>query len=107
MAWSIRSKDVKEIVDHLTRAENDKLLAAARRYGVWCATTGAIPIGLSVAFPSPFNILLAVVLLTIHLIRIPFYLRWQKKFLCSTDWAKEHGYDPEKLKLVDIRRNTL
>ena len=104
MSWSIRSKEIKEIVDHLTEAENDRLLAAARRYGVWCGLTASLPVTVAIVFPSFLTLLLGALLVTVHVIRIPFVFRSQKKFLCSTQLAIQHGYSFENLKLFDFQR---
>jgi len=111
MRWSLRSKSAKEIVDHLRPEEHEKLSAFAGIYGVWSAITGGLPIvfllsdfTLVMGFPNDLTRVLAAILVTVHAICIPFCFRWQKKFLCSTEWARQQGFRPEHLKFFEFRR---
>ena len=116
MRWSLRSKSVKEIVDHLRPEEHDKLRASAGIYGAWGAITGGIPIGLLtgffndliliMGFPNDLTRVIAAILVTVHVICVPFCFRWQKKFLCSSQWARQQGFHPEHLRYFELRRAT-
>ncbi len=117
MKWSLRSKSAKGIVDHLTPEENEKPMASARIYGAWGAITGGIPIGLltglfndlvlMMGFPNDLTMVIAAILVTAHVVCIPLCFRWQKKFLCSSQWARQHGFRPELLRVFEFRRARL
>lgn len=102
--WSrFQSDEVRDIVAHWTEAERESLVSRARFYGLWGALSFGIPFGFAVALRSALAIGIAVPLIIVHLIGIPIWIRKQKKFLCSTEWAKSQGYAPESLKMYRFR----
>jgi hypothetical protein len=40
-----------------------------------------------------------ILLMMIYCVSIPIWLRAQRRFYCSTDWARGQGLQPERLKL--------
>jgi hypothetical protein len=105
--WSpFQSQQVRQICEHLTEQELAVLMQRGSRYGLWVAGTAAIPIGLAVGFPGSITFVIAGVLIAIHIARIPSWLRSQREFLCSTQWAKEHGYDSHALRLFGLGKST-
>jgi hypothetical protein len=101
--WSpFQSEDVRKICAHLTVYELTELRRRARAYGTWGGITGAIPIGLAVAFPNPWTYALVASLLLVHGARLPSVWRAQKQFLCSTAWARQAGYTPDRLRLFSF-----
>ena len=99
-SWSpFQSPEVREICTHMTDAERKQIIKRSGIYGLWCAATAAIPISNAVTYPSRFTFIAAAVLCTVHIICIPVWLRWQRRFLCSTQWAREQGFRPDALKL--------
>jgi len=72
-------------------------------YGLWVAATFAAPLAHAVVFPHPAIIAIAAVLLVIHIVCSPNWRRKQREFLCSTSWAREQGYTPERLRMFTFR----
>jgi hypothetical protein len=99
--WSpLQSNQVREIADHFTPAEHRTAMLFGALYGLWVAATFAIPITFNALFSMPLLTRAALVfLIIIHLIAIPVALKFQKRLLCRTEWAKAQGIQPEQLKL--------
>jgi hypothetical protein len=75
---------------------------AARRggsYGIWVALTFAGPISYAVVFTSTTLIVVAMLLMLLHILYIPLWLKKQREFLCSTAWARQNDFTPERLRL--------
>ena len=102
--WSpFQSKEVREICAHMTDAEHTKLSRRAYLYGAWVFATVARPSSSALGNRNPAVIGIAVVLLVVHVVCIPIWQRMQRNFLCSTAWAREHGYTPKQLRLFSFR----
>jgi hypothetical protein len=112
--WSpFQSSQVKEICAHLTPEEFDACARRAMLYGVWVSLTFAGPLSLlSITFFSRARAHLiplgtggliiwaiCISLVLLHCASIPFWLRGQRRFLCSTQWARTHDLRPERIKL--------
>ena len=106
--WSpFQSAVVKQICDHMTDSERFTAMRRGAQYGVWVAGTFALPFS-AVVFAvfghhSPTIIGIAMALILVHICCIPAWLRAQRHFLCSTQWAREHGLRPEELHLFASR----
>jgi hypothetical protein len=71
-------------------------------YGVWVALTVGLPLGSGCAYWNHISLavrILGVFLFALHVAGVPLWLRAQKRFLCSTQWAQTHDYQPERLRL--------
>ena len=102
--WSpFQSQEVREICEHMTGAERDEVARRGRHYGFWVAATFAGPLALAITSRSLALMVIAIVLVTIHIACIPAWQRKQKGFLCSTTWAQERGFTPDRLKLFAFR----
>ena len=98
--WSpFQSEDLKRICANMTLEEKATVVKRGGLYGVWVATTAAIPIGIAVAVQHTAVIVIAAILVAIHTACIPFWQRSQRRFLCKTKWAREQGISPEQLRL--------
>lgn len=94
-----QSPEVRDICAHMTEAEK---AAASRRggfYGLWCAATLAGPLSLAISQRSWPVVLMAAVLIAMHVACLPVWFRMQRRFLCSTAWARERGIAPDQLAL--------
>ena len=103
-SWSpFQSAEVRQICAHMTPAE----LASVRRrgglYGLWVAATFAIPLSMAITWPSPVALTVASVLILLHVICIPIWMRRQRRFLASTSWATSQGIKSESLRLFSLR----
>ena len=76
----------------MTEEEKNELAAHGSKYGVWCALTFAIPIGVVAVQRTTLTMVIAGTLIIIHIIGIPIWRKKQKKILYSTQWAKSKGY---------------
>jgi uncharacterized membrane protein len=102
--WSpFQSPEVREICVHMTDAERAQVAERGGGYGFWVVATFALPLAFALTSRSSVAIIIAAVLVSIHIVAIPFWQRRQKQFLCSTAWAREQGYTPERLRLFGFR----
>ena len=113
--WSpFQSDSVKQICDHMTDSERFTAMRRGGQYGVWVLGTFAIPVGAVVfalgGLQSPALvgsiIAIAIALILVHICCIPAWLRAQRRFLCSTQWAREQGLRPTDLRLFTSRGPT-
>lgn len=114
--WApFQSKIVKEITEHMTEEEKQAAAMRGASYGIWVAYTLAIPFGGLVmswlmARVMPYlptgGLLVAVAkivmlvcacLIAVHIVGIPIWLRKQKRFLTSTEWARQQGYSAKDI----------
>ncbi|MDQ1257371.1 MAG: hypothetical protein QG656_1975 [Candidatus Hydrogenedentes bacterium] len=95
--WApIQDNETREICMHMTTEEKSAAVLRGLGYGIWCGITGALPsVGLvdGIIFGNASRVTMGVcmTLILIHLICIPFWLRYQRKVLRSTIWAQEHS----------------
>jgi hypothetical protein len=102
--WSpFQSETVKEICAHMTTDEKMSSKIRSGLLGLWVAAGFAAPQCI-ILLPALFGIKrsvlaisVAVVLLIIFLISIPFIRKSSKNFLCSTEWAKSKSYTTDKI----------
>lgn len=87
----------------MTDAERAKVAERGGAYGLWVATTFALPLAFALVYQSHLAIVIAAVLVTVHIICVPIWQKKQKRFLCSTAWAKEQGFTPERIRLFAFR----
>ncbi|MEN6407444.1 MAG: serine/threonine-protein kinase, partial [Thermoguttaceae bacterium] len=96
--WCLKSH---EIISHMTEAER----SAARKHGAWFGIWNAVTVSspMAIAFytpiPVPLNWIIAASVLMIGLAFYPLWWKEQAKFMCSTNWAREHGIDPASLSM--------
>ena len=105
--WSpFQSAAVKQICDHMTDSERFTAMRRGGQYGLWVAGTCVLPafavVGALGGLQSPTIIgiigAIAVTLILVHICCIPAWLSAQRRFLCSTQWAREQGIRPENLR---------
>ncbi len=102
--WSpFQSSEVRDICAHMTDAERATLADLGGAYGLWSAGTLALPLAVALTSRSVLTVVIAAVLVTVHIIRIPIWQKQQKRFLCSTDWARERGITPDRLRMFSFR----
>lgn len=102
--WSpFQSPEVRDICAHMTDAERARLAERGSGYGLWVAVTLAMPLAFAFSYRSLGAIVTAAVLVTVHLICTPIWQKQQKRFLCSTDWARERGITPDRLRMFAFR----
>jgi predicted Ser/Thr protein kinase len=101
------SLELQEMTAHLTKAERGKLCL----WGLlWCVCVAAATFGilwLLDSFTDLGNWMLASVVAAVFLASLPPWFRLQRRFLCSTAWAKEHGYSAGQTKLFWFSRRNL
>jgi hypothetical protein len=102
--WSpFQSPEVRDICAHMTDSERDEASRRGGLYGLWVFATFAGPLSFAVVYRHPTLIAVAAVLIVIHIVCIPIWQRMQRHFLCSTLWAREQGYTPERLRMFSFR----
>lgn len=102
-----QSPQVKEVCSHLGPGEFAALARRSLAYGVWVALTLGIPFGVIVGFWShsaPVVRTICMVLIGVHIACVPIWQRAQKRFLCSTEWARLNDLRPDSLKLFSFSR---
>ena len=103
--WSpFQSPEVREICSHMNDTEKAQVRRQGIGYGVWVVITCAFPLSYAVTDPSRLSIIVAAILVTIHIVCIPFWQKRMKRFLCSTAWARGQGFTPEQIRLYAFRR---
>ena len=80
-----------------------KASARGGAYGLWSAVTFAFPLTYAFTSRSLGTIVIATVLVTVHLVCIPIWQKKQKRFLCSTAWARDCGITPDRLRMFALR----
>jgi hypothetical protein len=102
--WSpFQSPEVRDICAHMTDTERAKVAERGGGYGLWVAVTFALPLAFAFTHRSLVAIVIAAVLVTVHIICIPIWQKKQKRFLCSTAWARERGITPDRLRMFAFR----
>src|SRR5688572_25509164 len=102
--WSpFQSAEVREICTHMTDMERAGASRRAALYGLWVSLTLAGPLALAATTRHPAFIAVASMLILIHITCIPLWLKMQRTFLCSTVWAREHDFTPDRLRLFTFR----
>lgn len=103
--WSpFQSPEVREIYVHMTDSERNAVSLLGGLYGFWAAATFAGPLAFAFAIGNFTFGVVALVLIIVHLACVPI---WQKKIrrsLCSTAWARERDFAPERLRLFAFRK---
>ena len=111
--WSpFQSETVKEICGHLTPAERRTAAFRAAGYGAWVALTVSLPV-MAIVFSIMASQLRSVpiylgaaALIVLHLACLPVWLGMQRRFLCSTQWAREQRIMPKSLRLFGKSQST-
>ena len=102
--WSpFQSPEVRDICAHMTDAERARLAERGGGYGLWVAGTFALPLAFAFTSRSLAATVIAAVLITVHVICIPVWNKRQKRFLCSTAWARDCGITPDRLRMFAFR----
>ena len=114
MLWIMRSKwktwapfqspDVREICAHMTEDEERAASRKAALHGLWCGVTLTAVYAAVVVVQTPAILVIAPVMIIIHLGWLRVWLRSQRRFYCSTSWARERGLTPERLRLFAFSR---
>ena len=103
----LSSPEVREIAAHLTKGERKEAVLIGLLWGVWVVAATFGNMFLIKSFPAPGNWIAASVVAALFLASVPTMLRMQRRFLCSTTWAKERGYDAKRIKLFSFSRQNL
>jgi hypothetical protein len=108
--WSpFQSASVKQICEHMTDSERFATMRRGGLYGAWVAGTFAIPVvalgwlQISANIGAVIGITIAITLILVHICCVPAWLRAQRRFLTSTQWARERELRPEDLHLFASR----
>ena len=106
--WSpFQSAEVREICAHLTPEEHARLRGDARWRGQQIGQRLAVPSGV-VAGSFGWSWQLGIVLLALFIVyfavsglpRLRAMRRRSIELLCETEWARRHGYSPDRLRLM-------
>lgn len=96
------SAEVRDICAHMNAEERQASSRMGALYGVWVGLTFGAPLGLAIGVRSGPFVAAATVLVGVHFACMPLWLRRQRQFLCSTAWARERGFAPERLRLFSF-----
>jgi hypothetical protein len=92
------SPRAQEVLTHMTGREQSRVLRTAALWGLWGGATFALPVSFALVERSAGWIIIACVLSSIFLVSVVPFLRWQRRFLCSTTWARRQGITPRDLR---------
>jgi len=106
--WSpLQSPEVAAICSHLTKAERNHMSVLGLLFAAWIpGTIFGLPL-LIRSFPAPGNWIVASIWATLFIVSIPMLQRMVRHFLCSTEWARQQNFTPEKLRLFSFRGGNL
>lgn len=101
--WSpLQSPEVGAICSHLTKAERNNLSVLTLLYSVWIvATAFGLPAFIR-STPAPGSWIVGAIWASLFLVSIPMIGRMMRHVLCSTVWARQQGFTPEKLRLFSV-----
>ena len=106
--WSpLQSPEVGELCAHLTKSEQNLLSLLGLLSAVWIPGTC---FGLLVLIKSDVGAgkwIVASVWATLFAVSIPMLQQLVRHFLCSTTWARAHGFAPERLRLFCFSRGNV
>ena len=101
--WSpFQSAAVRQVCKHMTEGELGRVTGRSLLYGVWVMATFAGPVGLLFLTTNLALRVVCIALMLVHLAVLPFWFQMQRRFLCSSGWAREQGMVPERLALFDL-----
>jgi serine/threonine protein kinase len=103
----LASPEAREIASHLTKAEQGEAALYGLLWGVWIVVATFGSMFLIQSLTAPGNWIVASVIWILFVASLPVALRMQRRFLCSTEWAKENGYSAGKMKLFSFSRQNL
>jgi serine/threonine protein kinase/Sec-independent protein translocase protein TatA len=103
----LSSSEVHEVAAHMTKAERSEFVFYGLLLGLWVVTATFGNLFLIKLFPAPGNWIVASIIATLFFASLPLMWRMQRRFLCSTAWAKERGYDASRIKLFSLSRQNL
>jgi hypothetical protein len=108
----LQSSQVKEIYANLAPSEHEAFMHRVMLYTAWILFAVCGPAGVfSATFFSRYFLLnwgaghlivvrtVCIFLVGIHCACIPLWMRAQRRFFCSTEWARSHDLQPDRLKL--------
>jgi hypothetical protein len=102
--WSpFQSLEVREICRHMTSAELDRAVNRSMAYGVWVFVSVVVPFRVFTNSSAWWAWGAAGLLLVGHVAFLPAWVRSNRRFLLSTEWARSQGY-PKDLRLFQFRR---
>ena len=91
-AWSPGQPPlVREICNHMTKAERHEVFMRSMLFGLWNAGTWFAPFFAGMFLPSPLGWVLGSCALLIGLSFHPFIEGLMQEFLCNTQWARQRG----------------
>jgi len=103
----LATPEVREIAAHLTKAERSEAVLHGLLWGVWVAVATLGNLFLLKSFPAPGSWIVASVIAALFIASLPPMIRMQRRFLCSTTWARERGYTAEQVKLFSFSRQNI
>ena len=102
ITWSpFQSVDVKAICQHITPQEKQTSAVHGAVAGVMIAIFFVAPLVFFVVWGrGVFGAILAIAIFAyVWRFGVRRLHRQQKEFLCSTEWARQQGYDPDSLQV--------
>ena len=107
MVSPIASPEVKAITAHMTRPERSEAALYGLLWGAWVVIVTFGNLWIIKSFPTPGNWIVAAAIVAVFLATIPPTLRIQRRFFCSTEWAKAEGYDAASFKLFSFTQKNI
>ena len=100
MTWSVfQSPEVQEICAHFTKAERNHVSVLSLLISILiCGTCFGLPAFIRADFGDG-KWIVAALWIILFVVSLRQFQQMMRHFLCSTAWAKEHGFVPEKLRL--------
>ncbi|MDD5138642.1 MAG: serine/threonine-protein kinase [Verrucomicrobiales bacterium] len=103
----LASPGVREIAAHMTKGERSEFILYGIMMGFWMMLMTVGNYLLIKSSSAPGNWIVGSLIAVLFLASLPPMLRMQRRFLCSTVWAKERGYAADRIRLFSFSRQNL
>jgi hypothetical protein len=90
-------------LEYMTEAERRKTSERLGIFGLCFVAPLAVAPSLAILFSGPSRLIEPIIFVPIALLLSLLWWKRQRRFLCSTAWAKAQGWRPERLPLFSFR----
>jgi serine/threonine protein kinase len=105
--WGFQAPESAQVCAHLTKEERRHMSVLGLLQAVWLiATMFGLP-AYTRTMRSPDKWIIITLWLALFLVSLPMFYRMMRHFLCSTQWARQQGLVPERLRLFSFRPGNL
>ncbi len=105
VTWTpFQSEETKQIYAHMTDDEKKRGMIRGCCFGLWVGLFLTPLANEYIIRNLNISTTTAIVFIILNIIFIPSWFKSQKRFLCSTKWAKSQGYNSDQIALYKFRK---